>query len=142
MACGNNHVSRDYLSSSPTSTKSAASALSMPQAQSVSSAQRLPEVRIGKSRRQGFQSRVTTQSGVVDQAGVVDYFIGPDGEQTHEPALHVHVVHEANGDVTMRITDRQDGTTKRSSQIELKSPDGNQVRDAERALAEVLRSLR
>lgn len=109
----------------------------MPQAQSVSSAQRLPEVRIGdQPPRQGFQSRLDTRSGEVD------YFIGPDGEQTHEPALHVHVVHQANGDVTMHITDRQDGTTKHSSKIELKSPDGNQVRDAERALAEVLRSLR
>ncbi|CCI52745.1 hypothetical protein BN13_200005 [Nostocoides jenkinsii Ben 74] len=137
MACGNNHVSRDYLSSPPAPAKSAASALSKPQVQLPSTARRLPEVRIGNQPpRQGFQSRVNTRTGVVD------YFIGPDGQQTHEPALHVHVIHQANGDVTMHITDRQDGTTKHSTQIELKSPDGNQVRDAERALAEVLGSLR
>jgi len=88
----------------------------------------------GGKPRQGFQSRYAD--------GEVDYFVGEDGGQTHNPDLHVHVIHRANGDVTMVITDRLDGTTKHSSPLELKSPDGNQVREAEKALAEVLRSLR
>ncbi|WP_206487886.1 hypothetical protein [Rhodococcus sp. KRD162] len=85
----------------------------------------------GSRSRQAFQSR--------SAEGQVDYFVGPDGHQTHNPELHVHVIHKAEGKVTLEITNRRDKT--RSSQIELESPDGNQVRDAELALAEILRSL-
>lgn len=136
MACGNNHVSRAYLSSQPTATSSASKVLKKrltpAQVESAINRQRLPMIIVdGGKPRQAFESR--------SRNGQVDYFIGPDGKQTHKPDLHLHVIHKPNGDVTMEITNRRDKT--RSSQIVLKSPDGNDVRHAELALAEILRSL-
>jgi hypothetical protein len=132
MACGNNHVTRGHLSSQPTPVNSASAALSKAQVQAAITKQRLPKISVdGSKPRQAFQSRYSR--------GQVDYFIGPDGEQTHDPNLHIHVIHKANSDVTMHITNRRDHT--RSTELALKAPDGNLVREAELALAEILRSL-
>lgn len=128
MACGNNHVSREYLSTQPQKASSAARVLEKT---------RLPVVNVdGRGERQAHQSRARVTA---EGAETIDYFIGPDGNQTHVPDLHIHVIHNPNGDVTMEITNRRDKT--RSSKLELQQPDGNEVRRAEQALAEILRTL-
>lgn len=131
MACGNNHVGRDYLSSQPAT--STAKTLGSSEIRAAVERLKLPMVIVDGEEKEGRPSGL-------GKDGTIDYYIGPDGRQTHEPGLHAHVFHKPNGDVTIEITDRNNEA--RSSRLVFKNLDGNQVREAEQALAAIMRTLK
>ena len=98
MACGNNHVSRDSLSSQPTSGQSQSSALFS------GSFERAPV-----SERWG-QMYYSQSQGSETHADTVDYFVDENGRQTFDPKRHVHVIHdEKKQEVRLVVTDRTQG---------------------------------
>jgi len=128
VACGNNKISRDYLTSQPASTQS--------QSDRFFAALRAPEtVRVGGKDREAYFSRFTSTSNTTE------YFLDDKGRKTFDPSRHVHVIHDdGKSEVRMHITDRQDGRTLHTDHVRLPRPSGNAVNAAEARLVSILRS--
>lgn len=128
MACGNNKISRDYLSSQPASGQS--------QGDRLFASQAAPDkVSVGGKLVDAYFSQYTSSSQTSD------YFLNDRGQKTFDPTLHVHVIHDdGKAEVRMLITDRRDGTTQHSDRVTLKAPSGTQVNAAEERLVAILRS--
>lgn len=131
MACGNNHVSRDYLSSAPKSAPSVVNALFTPPP-----IVRLPRAptskKWGGKDKQMFYSRGTETK--------TDYFVGPDGNPTYAPDRHVHVIHdEKSKTVTLLLTDRTHQKDQHPETVTLRNdPSGNEVNAAIAAMLQVM----
>lgn len=137
MACGNNHVSRDNLSSGPKDVSAVSNELfAAPPA--VTQFPRAPESkRWGGKDQNMFYSRSRTYKSQ-SRPNIVDYFIGPDGNPTFAPDRHIHVIHnEATKEVKLVLTDRTQTEKKDQHGVPIVlpgDPSGNQVNDAIAAL--------
>jgi hypothetical protein len=134
MACGNNHVGRDDLSSGPKDVSAVTDELfAAPPA--VTQFPRAPESKRWGGRDQNmFYSR--------SKSDIVDYFIGPDGNPTFAPDRHIHVIHnEAAKEVTLVLTDRTQTEKKDQHGVPVilpGNPSGNQGNNAIAALVREL----
>jgi hypothetical protein len=129
MACGNNHVSRDHLSSQPTSVADTTSKLFGSQPRAL---ERAP-----KSQRWGGRDGQMYYSQ--SNRETIDYFVGPDGKETFRPDRHVHVIHdEAKHEVRLVLTDRTHKGEFHSEHVSLSNPSGNEVNTAIGKLVEKL----
>jgi hypothetical protein len=159
MACGNNHISRGYLTSQPVSAKSQANRLlidirrasSSPTTQPMKA--ELEEIPLKNDTRKADKVEIVKKSGrrkTVDEYysqirkdGAIDYLLDKNRNQTLESKLHIHVIHEKSGKVVMKITDRRGGL--RAIEYEpippLLNPSGNEVKEAEVKLARILRKM-
>lgn len=135
MACGNNKVSRGYLSSQPSSTAQQGARL-------FNETRRAPEQLMVTNKRGKFKLVDAMYSG--DRGdGTVERFLDQNRNETFNASLHIHEIHEPNGDVFLHITDRRDGApAQQSHKTRLRAPSGNQVNAAEARLAAILGDLK
>jgi hypothetical protein len=137
MACGDNHIGRDNLSSDPKGLSATSSELfaAPPAAKGFP---RAPESeKWGGKDRQMYYSQ-----GSLNRT---EYFIGPDGNLTFAPDRHVHVIHnEKDKEVILVLTDRTQ-TAKEDPHLNKLilpgNPSGNEVNDAIAAMVKELNDL-
>ncbi|MDA8046705.1 MAG: hypothetical protein M0Z30_15930 [Actinomycetota bacterium] len=134
MACGNNHISRGYLTSQPTKAQLEGIPLK-------NDTRKADKVEILK--KSGRRKTVDEYYSQIRSDGAIDYLLDKNRNQTLESKLHIHVIHEKSGKVVMKITDRRGGL--RAIEYEpippLLNPSGNEVRAAEVKLARILRKM-
>lgn len=136
MACGNNMVSRGYLSSQPSSNAQQGTRLFNETARAEG------KVRIRNSR--GREQLVDRKYSDVRKDGSVHYFLDENRNKTLNENLHVHVRHdEKKGEVQLHITDRRGGgAAQQPHSVTLRAPSGNEVNAAEARLAAILRDMK
>jgi len=149
VACGNNNVSRSYLSSEPSTTSKQSAQLfnerirarQGPLHNETAKAEGTVAVKNAKGKVITPEQRY---SGILKDGVSFDYFLDENGNKTLNTDLHIHVVHdETNGLVRMHITDRRNNVAaKHTDHIGLKSPSGNDVLAAELKLADILRTMK
>lgn len=137
MACGNNKVSRDYLSSQPTSATSRSQRL-------FNDTRRARDEQIVLVNSKGEHKLVEERYSNVRRDGAVEYFLDENRNKTLDPKLHVHVIHdERKNEVHLHITDRRGSERAvHTHKTTLPHPSGNEVNAAETRLAMILRDMK
>jgi hypothetical protein len=139
MACGNNHVTRDYLSSAPSTAAATATAALQRARQSAAAISPTAKVPRGwVSRNYTVLPGTSTRDPNRD---FVERMVDKNGNPiaaSHYP--HIHVIHdENNGLVKAHITT---SPGRHSDGVELKgNPSGNVVNAAVDMLGDILRGL-
>lgn len=136
MACGDNNITRDHLSSAPVS-------LPLPGERLMNETARAEgDVTLKNSRGKEF----TTERRYSDlnEYGDIHEFLDENRNKTLNTDLHIHKIHdERKNTVRLVITDRRGGkAAEHPVKLELTAPSGNEVNAAEASLAAVLRDLR
>jgi hypothetical protein len=136
VACGNNKVSRGYLSSQPSSTAEQGARLFNETARA--------EGKVAVKNSRGRQLLVDRKYSDIRRDGSVHYYLDENRNKTLNENLHVHVQHdEKKGEVHLHITDRRGGgAAERSNSTTLRAPSGNEVNAAEARLAAILRDMK
>lgn len=136
VACGNNKVSRGYLSSQPSSTAQQGVRLFNETARA--------EGKVVLKNSRGRELMVDRKYSYIRRDGSVHYFLDENRNKTLNEKLHVHVRHdEKNGEVHLHITDRRGGGAAQPLHpTTLRAPSGNEVNAAEVRLAAILRDMK
>lgn len=136
VACGNNKVSREYLSSQPSPTAQQAIRLFNETARA--------EGKVAVTNSRGREQLVERKYSDIRRDGSIHYFLDENRNQTLNEKLHVHVRHdEKKGEVQLHVTDRRGGgPAQQSHSTTLRAPSGNEVNAAEARLAAILRDMK
>ena len=134
VACGNNKVSRSYLSSQPSSASQQGHRL-------FNETKRAPEQLMVTNKKGAYKLVEAMYSGN-RKDGTVERYLDENRNETFNASLHIHEIHEPNGDVFLHITDRRaGGPAQHSDHVVLKQASGSQVNAAEQRLAGIMRSM-
>lgn len=143
LACGNNNVSREYLSSQPASTSQQSQRLF----NETQRAEGKATITNSKGREMRVNQKYSGATGSIKdltKAESIHRYLDENRNHTLNTTLHIHERHdEKKGEVHLHITDRRaGGSAKHSHHIQLQRPSGNDVNKAEMKLAAILKEMK